>query len=50
MADTMDISPKTVATHRGRIKTKLAIDSTPQLVRRAVLWIETEKAAVERRA
>ena len=42
MAETMDISPKTVATHRGRIKTKLAIDTTPQLVRRAVLWIEAE--------
>lgn len=47
MADAMDISPKTVATHRGRIKSKLAIDTTPQLVRRAVLWIETEKAAVD---
>lgn len=43
MAEALDISPKTVATHRGRIKTKLAIDSTPELVRRAVVWIETEK-------
>ena len=43
MAEAMDISPKTVATHRGRIKTKLAIETTPELVRRAVLWIETEK-------
>lgn len=42
MAEAMDISPKTVATHRGRIKTKLAIASTPELVRRAVLWIESE--------
>lgn len=45
MAEAMDISPKTVATHRGRIKTKLAVDSTPELVRRAVLWIESEKQA-----
>jgi len=45
MAEALSISPKTVATHRGRIKTKLAIQSTPELVRRAVLWIESEKPA-----
>lgn len=43
MAKTLNISPKTIATHRGRIKTKLAIDSTPELVRRAVLWLQSEK-------
>lgn len=43
MAEVLGISPKTIATHRGRIKTKLAIDSTPELVRRAVLWIEHDK-------
>ena len=43
MAETMDISPKTIATYRGRIKTKLAIETMPELVRRAVLWIENEK-------
>lgn len=47
MAAALDISPKTVATHRGRIKTKLAILSTPELVRRAVLWIEDGKRASE---
>lgn len=47
MAETLDISPKTIATHRGRIKSKLAVDSTPELVRRAVLWIESEKRATE---
>ena len=47
MAEALDISPKTVATHRGRIKTKLAVDSTPELVRRAVLWIESEKRATK---
>jgi DNA-binding NarL/FixJ family response regulator len=47
MAEALQISAKTVATHRGRIKIKLAIDSTPELVRRAVLWIESEKLASE---
>ena len=47
MADLMGISPKTVATHRARIKTKLAIETTPELVRRAVLWIENEKGAAD---
>jgi DNA-binding NarL/FixJ family response regulator len=48
MAVAINISPKTVATHRGRIKTKLSIESTPELVRRAVLWIENERPAVVR--
>ncbi len=43
MAEALNISPKTIATHRGRIKTKLGVDSTPELVRRAVLWIQSEK-------
>jgi DNA-binding NarL/FixJ family response regulator len=43
MAAAMAISPKTVATHRRRIKTKLAIESTRELVRQAVLWIESEQ-------
>ena len=43
MAEAMHISPKTIATHRGRIKTKLGIESTHELMRRAVLWIEGEK-------
>jgi DNA-binding NarL/FixJ family response regulator len=46
MAETLDISPKTVATHRGRIKAKLGISTTPELVRRAVVWIQSEKDAV----
>lgn len=45
MAEAMHISPKTIATHRGRIKTKLGIESTPELMRRAVLWVEGEKPA-----
>lgn len=47
MAETLDISPKTVATHRGRIKSKLAVNSTPELVRRAVLWLENDKRAAD---
>ncbi len=43
MAESLDISPKTIATYRGRIKSKLAIETLPELVRRAVLWIENEK-------
>lgn len=46
MAKMLNISPKTIATHRGRIKTKLAIDSTPELVRRAVLWMQSEEKRV----
>lgn len=47
MAEALDISPKTIATHRGRIKTKLAIESTPELVRRAVLWIQNDTHAAD---
>ncbi|MEX0601169.1 MAG: response regulator transcription factor [Rhodothermales bacterium] len=45
MAEAMDISPKTIATYRGRIKSKLGIESTPELVRRAVLWVENNNTA-----
>ena len=50
MADALAISPKTIATHRGRIKTKMAVESTQELVRRAVLWIENGKRATEESA
>lgn len=43
MSEALDISPKTVATHRGRMKAKLGIESSSELVRRAVLWIESGK-------
>ncbi|PIQ60477.1 MAG: DNA-binding response regulator [Bacteroidetes bacterium CG12_big_fil_rev_8_21_14_0_65_60_17] len=42
MAEALGISAKTVATHRGRMKNKLAIESTPELIRRAVLWMQNE--------
>ncbi len=42
MAEALGISAKTIATHRGRMKAKLAIESTPELIRRAVLWMQDE--------
>jgi DNA-binding NarL/FixJ family response regulator len=50
MAAAMNISPKTVATHRGRIKMKLGIENTTELMRRAVLWIEGEKPVADKAA
>lgn len=40
IAEALLISPKTVESHRGRIKSKLAIASTSQLVQRATLWVD----------
>jgi DNA-binding NarL/FixJ family response regulator len=39
VAEKMRISPKTVQTYRGRIKQKLRIGRSPQLVQRAVEWV-----------
>lgn len=39
-AEAMIISPKTVETYRANIKQKLGIDSTTELMQRAVLWVE----------
>ena len=38
IAEAMLISPKTVASHRSRIKEKLDIGNTGELLRQAVLW------------
>jgi len=38
IAEALVISPKTVESHRGRIKAKLAIETTTELMRRATLW------------
>lgn len=43
IADALLISPKTVESHRRRVKIKLGIDSTTELMRRATLWVEKEK-------
>jgi len=43
IAKTLHMSPRTVETHRGRIKRKLKLKDAGELSRRAVAWIETEK-------
>jgi DNA-binding NarL/FixJ family response regulator len=40
IADSLNISPKTVESHRGRIKEKLALENTTELLQRATLWVE----------
>ncbi len=40
IAEALHISPKTVETHRGRIKSKLAVHSSTELLQRAVQWAQ----------
>lgn len=42
IAEALMISPKTVESHRGRIKKKMAIDNTTELLQRATLWVERQ--------
>ena len=42
IAEAMMISPKTVDSHRGRIKTKLGAESTTELARQAALYVQQE--------
>ncbi len=42
IAELLHISPKTVESHRNRIKDKLAVGSMPELMRKAVQWVEFE--------
>ena len=42
IAEALHISPKTVESHRRRMKIKLAIDSTAMLLQRAVQWAQQE--------
>ena len=42
VAEALLISPKTVESHRGRIKDKLAIETTTELLQRATLWVERQ--------
>lgn len=39
IAKELNISPNTVGTHRERIKEKLGLASSPELVRKATLWV-----------
>lgn len=41
IAEMLAISPKTVESHRARIKTKLGADTPTELMRRAIQWVET---------
>lgn len=45
VAEALHISPKTVESHRGRIKEKLAIETSTELLQRAVQWTEHEGRA-----
>jgi len=42
IGDKLNVSIKTVGTYREKIKVKLGIKSSPELVRRAVEWIQTQ--------
>lgn len=42
IADALLISPKTVESHRGRMKQKLAVNTTTALLQRATLWVERQ--------
>lgn len=42
IAERLNLSPKTVDVHRGRIKEKLQLKDVTELVRYAVRWVETQ--------
>jgi DNA-binding CsgD family transcriptional regulator len=44
IAETMGISPKTVESYRARIKEKLDLAHNAELVRRAIRWMEGDRA------
>lgn len=43
ISEALHISPKTVETHRGHIKEKLALDTSSELVQRAVQWVQSRE-------
>jgi DNA-binding NarL/FixJ family response regulator len=43
IGDKLHVSIKTVGTYREKIKMKLGIKSSPELVRRAVEWVQEQK-------
>jgi DNA-binding NarL/FixJ family response regulator len=42
IAEALLISPKTVESHRNRIKVKMAVESTTELLQHAVQWVQQE--------
>jgi DNA-binding NarL/FixJ family response regulator len=42
IASSLNLSPKTVDVHRGRIKEKLQLKDAPSLIHHAVRWVETQ--------
>ena len=42
MAEQLNLSPKTVAAHRGNIKEKLGLQTASEVVHYAVRWVETQ--------
>ncbi|MFO0927610.1 MAG: response regulator transcription factor [Gemmataceae bacterium] len=44
IAERMHVSPKTVETYRARIKEKLSLRTTPELIQRAVQWFLESQA------
>jgi DNA-binding NarL/FixJ family response regulator len=47
VAETLNVSMKTVETHREHIKEKLGVDSTSELVRRAIHWVHWKDPSQE---
>lgn len=45
IAESLGVSPKTIETHRMRIKQKLGVESTTELVRDAVNWVTVDRAS-----
>jgi DNA-binding NarL/FixJ family response regulator len=43
IAEQLHLSVKTVETHRSHIKAKLQLETAPELVRRAVQWVEKQQ-------
>lgn len=41
VAERLSISPKTVESHRAKIKSKLGADTSTDLMRRAIRWVES---------
>jgi DNA-binding NarL/FixJ family response regulator len=44
VAEALHISPKTVESHRGRIKEKMDVATTAELVKRSVIWVQNKGA------